>query len=119
MDPSARFNEIAADLAAENADVELGKTFGMPAIKRGGKATSGFWRDSMVFKLTDETRREEALALDGAERFDPRRSLATPIRGHAGLAGVAVSMGGRPMREWVVVPPSHADEWTRLAREAL
>jgi hypothetical protein len=99
MDSQGRFNEIASDLEAENSDVELGKMFGMPTIKRSGKATSGFWRDSMVFKLIDESKREEALSLDGAERFDP--------------------MGGRPMREWVVVPGSHSDEWPRLAREAL
>ncbi|HYY64319.1 MAG TPA: hypothetical protein VE688_06885 [Gaiellaceae bacterium] len=99
MDAEARFNEIADDLAAQNADVELGKMFGMPTIKRGGKATSGFWQNSMVFKLTDEAKREQALALDGTERFDP--------------------MGGRPMREWVVVPASHSDEWPGLAREAL
>ena len=99
MDAEARFNGIADDLTAKNDDVELGKMFGMPTIKRGGKATSGFWRGSMVFKLTDEGRREQALALDGAERFDP--------------------MGGRPMREWVIVPASHSDEWAGLARDAL
>jgi hypothetical protein len=99
MDAEARFNEIADDLAAQNADVDLGQMFGMPTIKRGGKATSGFWQGSMVFKLTDEAKREQALALAGAERFDP--------------------MGGRPMREWVVVPASHSDEWPRLACEAL
>jgi hypothetical protein len=99
MYAEARFNEIAAELAQENAGVELGKMFGMQTIKRGGKATSGFWHDSMVFKLTDEASREEALALEGAERFDP--------------------MGGRPMREWVVVPASRSDEWPRLAQAAL
>jgi hypothetical protein len=99
MEAEARFNEIADDLAAQNDDVELGKMFGMPTIKRGGKATSGFWHESMVFKLTDEAKREQALALDGAEPFDP--------------------MGGRPMREWVVVPPSHSHEWPGLAQDAL
>jgi hypothetical protein len=99
MDAEARFNEIADDLVAQNDDVELGKMFGMPTIKRGGKATSGLWKGSMVFKLTDEGQREQALAFDGAERFDP--------------------MGGRPMREWVVVPAEHSDEWPRLARDAL
>jgi hypothetical protein len=44
VDAEARFNEIADDLAAQNDDVELGKMFGMPTIKRGGKATSGFWK---------------------------------------------------------------------------
>jgi hypothetical protein len=53
----------------------------------------------MVFKLTDEVKREQALALEGAERFDP--------------------IGGRPMREWVVVPVTHSDEWPRLAEDAL
>jgi len=99
VDPEARFNEIADDLSAQNSDVELGKMFGMPTIKRNGKATSGFWKGSMVFKLTDEGNREQALALDGAERFDP--------------------MSGRPMREWVVVPARHSHEWARLAEDAL
>jgi hypothetical protein len=99
MDAEARFNEIADDLVAQNDDVELGKMFGMPTIKRGGKATSGLWQESMVFKLTNEAKREQALALGGAERFDPR--------------------GGRPMREWVVVPASHWAEWPRLAQDAL
>jgi hypothetical protein len=63
MDAEARFNEIADDLAAQNDDVELGKMFGMPTIKRAGKATCGFWQDAMVFKLTDEAKREQALGL--------------------------------------------------------
>jgi len=36
--------------------------FGMPTIKRNGKATSGFWKGSMVFKLTDEGNRRPANA---------------------------------------------------------
>jgi hypothetical protein len=99
VDPQKRFEEIADDLAAQNDDVELGKMFGMPTIKRGGKAAAGFWRDSMVFKLTDAAAREQALALDGAEHFDP--------------------MGGRPMKEWVVVPAAQADSWAGLARASL
>ena len=63
MEAEARFNEIADDLAAQNDDVELGKMFGMPTIKRGGKASSGFWKGSMVFKLTDEAKRKQALGL--------------------------------------------------------
>ena len=97
MDAQARYDELADDLAARNDDVELGKMFGMPTIKRAGKATSGLWQDSMVFKLTDEVKREQAL--EGAESFDP--------------------MGGRPMREWVVIPVTHSDEWPRLAKDAL
>ena len=99
MDAQARYDELADDLAAQNDDVTLGKMFGMPCIKRGGKAVAGFWQESVVFKLPDAVARERALALDGAQLFDP--------------------MGGRPMKEWVVVPASHADEWPGLASEAL
>ncbi len=99
MDAQARYDELADDLAARNDDVTLGKMFGMPCVKRGGKAVAGFWQESVVFKLPDATARERALALDGAELFDP--------------------MGGRPMKEWVVVPAAHADEWPGLAKDAL
>lgn len=99
MDAQARYDELADDLAARNDDVTLGKMFGMPCVKRGGKAVAGFWKESIVFKLPGEAARERALALDGAELFDP--------------------MGGRPMKEWVVVPAAHADEWPGLASEAL
>lgn len=42
----------------------------------------------------------QALALDGAHLFDPSRQ-------------------GRPMTKWVVVPPAHAEEWLRLAEQAV
>jgi hypothetical protein len=103
MDARARYDEIADDLAAQNADVELGQMMGMPAIKRSGKMVGGFSNSegAMVFKLTDAEAREQALALDGAHLFDPS--------------------GGRraPMKEWVVVPATHAGKWPDLAEEAL
>jgi hypothetical protein len=103
MDPQARYEEIADDLAAQNDDVTLGQMMGMPAIKRGGKMIGGFARGegAMVFKLPDQAARETALGLDGAHLFDPS--------------------GGRraPMREWVVVPAAHADRWPELARQAV
>ncbi len=99
MDAQARYDELADDLAAQNDDVTLGKMFGMPCIKHGGKAIAGFWQESIVFKLPAAAVRERALALQGAALFDP--------------------MGGRPMKEWVVVPASHADEWPGLAESAL
>ena len=99
MDVQDRYDELADDLAARNDDVTLGKMFGMPCVKRGGKAIAGFWQESVVFKLPDAVARERALALEGSELFDP--------------------MGGRPMKEWVVVPATHADEWPGLAGEAL
>jgi hypothetical protein len=99
MTPEERFAEIADDLAAQNDDVELGQMFGMPTIKKSGKAAAGFWKESMVFKLTDAEAREQALAIEGAEQFDP--------------------MGGRPMKEWVVVPATASDRWPELARQTI
>ena len=103
MDPRARYDEIADDLAARNDDVELGQMMGMPAIKRAGKMIAGFSRDegAMVFKLPDEAARERTVALDGAHLFDPS--------------------GGRraPMKEWVAVSAAYADLWPDLADQAL
>ena len=101
MDAEARYEEIADDLAARNADVELGQMMGMPAIKAGGKMIGGFTRGTgaMVFKLPDAAVREQALLLEGAKLFDPA--------------------GGRPMKEWVQVPAAHATEWESLAEQAL
>jgi hypothetical protein len=103
VDARSRYDELADDLAAQNADVQLGQMMGMPAIKRRGKMIDGFSNDkgAMVFKLPDEAARESALALEGAHLFDPS--------------------GGRraPMKEWVVVPAAHADKWSDLAELAL
>jgi len=103
MDARVRYDEIADDLAARNDDVALGQMMGMPAIKRSGKMIGGFARSegAMVFKLTDAKQREAALALKGAHLFDPS--------------------GGRrkPMQEWVVVPAAHAQQWAKLAKQAL
>src|SRR5919201_3296531 len=101
MDAFERYAEIADDLAARNADVELTKMMGMPAVKAAGKLICGFVRsaDAMVFKLGDVEVRERALGLDGAALFEP--------------------MAGRPMREWVQVPAAHAADWPALADQAL
>jgi hypothetical protein len=99
MDAQARYDEIAADLAARNADVVAGKMFGMPTLKAGGKAIAGLAEDGMVFKLPDEAERERALSLGGAHLFQP--------------------MAGRQMKEWVVVPVAHSSQWAALATTAL
>lgn len=101
MNPQERYDEIADDLASQNAGVELGQMMGMPAIKAGGKMIGGFSSSegAMVFKLPDEEIRGKALVLAGAHLFDPA--------------------GGRPMKEWVAVPAEHAGEWPSLAQQAL
>ena len=100
MEAKARYDEIADELVAENADVELGQMMGMPCIKAGGKMIAGIWQEEMVFKLPDEAVREQALALEGAHLFDP-------------------SEKGRAFKEWVQVPAGHTDEWPRFADEAV
>jgi hypothetical protein len=100
VEPQARYDEVADDLAARDPDVQLGQMMGMPAIKCGGKMIAGFWHGVMAFKLPDEAEREQALALDGAELFDPGGR-------------------GRLMREWVAVPVAHGAKWAELADSAL
>lgn len=100
MDARQRYDEIVDDFLARNPDVEATQMMGMPALKRGGKLWVGFWKGEVAFKLTDAAERERALALEGARLFDPGER-------------------GRPMKEWVVVPEAHADEWPQLAERAL
>jgi hypothetical protein len=100
MDGRARYEELVDDLLARDGDVETALMMGMPCVKRRGRMVAGLTRGAMVFKLPDPAEREAALALAGAHLFDP-------------------SGEGRPFREWVVVPPEHADGWPRLAERAL
>lgn len=99
-DPRAAYDEIADELVSENPDVQLGQMMGMPCIKAGGKMIAGIWEEEMVFKLPDETVREQALALEGAHLFAPGER-------------------GRAFKGWVQVPAAHMGEWAKLADEAL
>jgi hypothetical protein len=96
--PQERFESIVEQLAEEAPDVSAGKMFGMPIIKVAGKAIGGPRDEGFVFKL-DEAARAKALKLEGAHPFDP--------------------MGGRPMKEWVVVPEQHVKRWLGFAQDAL
>jgi hypothetical protein len=92
-----RYDDIAAELAG--AGVKASSMFGMPTLKRDGKAIGGLWGDAMTFKLAPDAL-ADALRIEGVESFDP-----------SGM--------GRPMKAWVVVPLAQAREWERLARLAL
>src|SRR6476646_10571016 len=96
MDAQKKYEEVAASLADDGA--VMSQMFGMPTLKVGGKAFAGIRNDTMVFKLTGEPHKR-ALAMKGAHLFDPA--------------------GGRPMKEWVVVPATGAKEWQSLAKDAL
>jgi hypothetical protein len=95
-DGLAEFESVAAGLS--KAGGKTGKMFGMPSVFVGGKAFAGYREGSMIFKLGGDAH-ARALALAGAELFDP--------------------MGGRPMKEWVVVPQKHAAAWPEIGKQAL
>jgi hypothetical protein len=94
------WEELVEEVTARHA-LRESKMFGMPCLKRqSGKVVAGLWKDGgLNVKLTDEAQREAALALPGAEPFDP------------GM--------GRPMKEWVLVPATQSGEWKRLVEQAI
>ncbi|MDH6129271.1 hypothetical protein [Kitasatospora sp. GP82] len=99
MSPDALFDEIASDLAARGATA--GAMFGKRALKAHGKAFACLKGDALAFRLGNaSTAHAQALALTGAELFDP-------------------SGKKRPFKDWVAVPVTHADHWLRLAEIAL
>ena len=94
------WEELVADVTARHP-LRESRMFGMPCLKReSGKVVAGHWKDGgLNVKLTDETAREQALALPGVELFDP------------GM--------GRVMKEWVLVPESLSNDWLRLVEQAI
>ncbi|GAA2843117.1 hypothetical protein [Kribbella solani] len=92
----AEYDLVAAGLAA--AGVVRGSMMGMPCLKIGRKMLAGMFGDAMTFKLPPEPR-ARALALPGAELFDP------------GM--------GRQMKEWVVIPLAESGVWPEYAEAAL
>jgi hypothetical protein len=92
----AQYDALAAEL--EPAGVTRGQMFGMPCLKLGRTVVAGMYGDAMTFKLPPEPR-AAALELPGVEPFDP--------------------MGGRPMKEWVVIPLAQSAVWPEYAAEAL
>jgi hypothetical protein len=97
LDAQAEYEAVVSEMVA-TLPATSSKMFGMPCLKNSnGKAFAGYTENAMVFKLGG-TSHTDALALTGARLFDP--------------------MGGRPMKEWVVVPVEHASRWIEFARDA-
>jgi hypothetical protein len=90
-------NEIAAQFRPE-LDVTIGKWFGKPCLKAGGKVFVVLWGGDLAFKLTGEAH-SEALQIEGARLFDPRGE-------------------GHPLKEWVRVPVAQSSTWDRFAQLA-
>jgi len=93
----ARFD----DLAQLAGDVERRQMFGYPVCVLRGNMFMGLHEDSMILRLADEDR-DEFLSRYDSGLFEP--------------------MPGRPMKEYVIVPPALvADdaavaEWVRRSR---
>ncbi|HVN39075.1 MAG TPA: TfoX/Sxy family protein [Myxococcota bacterium] len=81
----------AFDLALpDDSRIERRPMFGFPCAFTGGRLFAGLHQADILVRL-DEADREKLLAEPGARVFEP--------------------MAGRPMREYVLVPPSlHADQ---------
>ncbi|MEU6083326.1 hypothetical protein [Streptomyces sp. NPDC047108] len=99
MTPDDHFDRVADDLAQRGA--VAGAMFGKRALKAEGKAFACLKGDLLAVKLGDGTPAHRAtLDLTGAELFDP-------------------SGKGRPFKDWVAVPVTHAERWQDLAETAL
>jgi hypothetical protein len=90
-----RFDELAEMFVARGA--ERSQMFGMPVLKAGGKVFAGTFGDAINFKLGPDDL-EEARKQSGVETFEPVK--------------------GRAMKEWVLVPLTHANRWSDLAERA-
>ena len=87
--------DTAVDELAKTVDFDVTKMMGMPALKRNGKMFGGYAEGMLVVRLGRD--RVDALVANGAHAFDP-------------------SGRGRPMKDWVSVPP--AGNWLQLLQEA-
>lgn len=92
------YDALVKTLMAANSTLTEGSLFGMPCLKRDGKAVLGAFDGGVVFKLSGEAH-AGALALEGSELFDPGGK-------------------GRPMKAWVVVSVSHEAQWAGFAAVA-
>ena len=77
------------------AEVELRKMFGYPCAFLRGQMVTGIFQDRIMLRLS-EADREKFLKLPGAKPFEP--------------------MPGRPMREYVELPPNVMNSPAALKR---
>jgi hypothetical protein len=99
MTARQEYEKLATDFSS--AGVVTGQMFGKPTLNSGGKAIACLAGEAMAFRLGAGTAEHaEALALDGAELFDP-------------------SGAGRAMKDWVCVPVSSAGRWADFGEAAL
>jgi hypothetical protein len=97
-DPDALFAQLAEEL--EPFGVKKSSMFGMPCLKDPkGKAFVGLHQGELVVRLNRDTpEHAEALTVKGSHLFDP--------------------MGGRPMKDWICLPPAAHASWLPLTEAA-
>jgi hypothetical protein len=94
------WDELVETTLVAHPGARPSRMFGAPCVKREtGKVAFCSWQGGVVLEFVDESARSEALALDGAELFDP------------GL--------GRRMKEWALVPSAHSAHWAGPAERSL
>ena len=96
---SPAYEALVVWLQKADSAIQVGSLFGMPCLKKGGKACVGSYDGGLVVKLSGQTH-TDALTLPGAILFDP-------------------SGKGRPMKAWVVIPNELSERWPALAMSAL
>jgi hypothetical protein len=93
------YQRLVDDLSGHG--VQAGQMFGKPTLKVGSKSIACLHNEGMAFKLGAGTPEHvEALALSGANLFDP-------------------SGTGRAMKDWAWVPVAHAAHWLGFANAAV
>jgi hypothetical protein len=93
--PSREFLTLVA-VFTERPGVDRARMMGCEGLRVGGKYFAYEWRGDLVVKLPRDTV-ESYVASGHGTPFDP------------GM--------GRPMKEWLTIPPGHAD-WRNLAEQA-
>jgi TfoX/Sxy family transcriptional regulator of competence genes len=95
-DPQDTFDRLTEQFRADPR-VQGGRMFGATALKLGGKVFAMLVKGDLVVKLP-ASEAVDLVDAGVATFFDP---------GH-----------GRPLRQWVAVPTTHAPRWRRLAEQA-
>ena len=94
-----RLDLVAAELG--DPGIVRGRMMGRPILTRGGTMFACLNGDHLGLKLGAGTpEHAAALALPGAELFDPSRK-------------------GRPFKDWVALPPAAASVWARFAEYSI
>ncbi len=88
-------------IIVEIPDSIEGKMFGAKCIKSiNGKTAAFFWKESMVFKLDDQSRKEALKLKDtkvGSHLYAPEKK----------------------MKGWISIPEKHSEKWPEFAGKAL